>query len=336
MFRIYQYFAAGIVLTAMVGLAQAQATQPKVLKIMPLGDSITAGYASDATGGYRLPLQQKLTAAGISYQFVGSQKTHNPTSPAAAQPDHEGYDGYQLVNAGGYDADGKDSVRNFWNADNTPKLDANGRPLVWSQPNQLYGPVVDTAIKTCKPDVILLMIGTNDLFYPDYLNAKNRGVEYQLLLDQIFATDARVKVIAAPILYKRGSVDKSQIDAVNTVFKSIVKEYADAGKAISWVGDWTGEIGESEAALPDSVHPSPATYETMATWWCKAIRANIAVKRSDRNTNNPWLEIQSASSRIPFAESVGTSSPLMSPRSLHTSSLVVSPAETGKGIHASY
>ena len=47
-----------------------------VLKIMPLGDSITEGPVG---GAYRLPLYNLLTAAGYRVQFVGSQ-TSSPGS----------------------------------------------------------------------------------------------------------------------------------------------------------------------------------------------------------------------------------------------------------------
>lgn len=57
-------------------------------RIMPLGDSITAGQVG---GGYRQPLQTLLTNAGIRFDFVGSQTPLN--QPSGFDPDHEGHSG---------------------------------------------------------------------------------------------------------------------------------------------------------------------------------------------------------------------------------------------------
>ena len=60
------------------------------LKVMAVGDSITHGIKNQTS--YRLPLNTRLTQAGCSYQFVGSQNSnyqHNGfNSP------HEGYTGH--------------------------------------------------------------------------------------------------------------------------------------------------------------------------------------------------------------------------------------------------
>jgi lysophospholipase L1-like esterase len=61
------------------------------MRILALGDSITDGwtdYSNTSHGGYRLKLDAKLDAAGISADFVGSQK-----SGPFADNQHEGYAG---------------------------------------------------------------------------------------------------------------------------------------------------------------------------------------------------------------------------------------------------
>ncbi|WP_344469886.1 SGNH/GDSL hydrolase family protein, partial [Kitasatospora kazusensis] len=103
--------AASLALAALVGLttvglgattasaapdtAGAGAARP-VLKVMPLGDSITAGYQSSTGAGYRLPLWN-LAAAQSRYtmDFVGSQ-----SSPGVPDPDHEGHGGYMIDQIG--------------------------------------------------------------------------------------------------------------------------------------------------------------------------------------------------------------------------------------------
>jgi lysophospholipase L1-like esterase len=57
------------------------------VRILAMGDSITQGGKTFVT--YRLPLDQKLRAAGAKYEFVGSQQSEGPGGPLW----HEGYGG---------------------------------------------------------------------------------------------------------------------------------------------------------------------------------------------------------------------------------------------------
>src|SRR5690606_26905672 len=65
------------------------------VKIMAMGDSNTYGVISWLTnkeaGGYRLYLDQKLKAAGLAFDMVGSQRN----GPSGFDRDHEGYNGIQ-------------------------------------------------------------------------------------------------------------------------------------------------------------------------------------------------------------------------------------------------
>lgn len=67
---------------------------PTPTRIMPLGASSTEGLGSPATGGYRGPLFDRLAAAGIPSDFVGSQ--HQGSAPAVRDPDHEGHSGWTI------------------------------------------------------------------------------------------------------------------------------------------------------------------------------------------------------------------------------------------------
>jgi len=77
-----------VILSSFLHLASfliASAAEP--VRIMPVGDSITQGGKTFVT--YRLPLDQKLRAAGLNYVFVGSQQSEGPDGPLW----HEGYGG---------------------------------------------------------------------------------------------------------------------------------------------------------------------------------------------------------------------------------------------------
>ncbi|WP_433291608.1 SGNH/GDSL hydrolase family protein [Actinoplanes sp. CA-030573] len=63
-----------------------------VLRVMPLGDSITFGKGDPAENGYRAELYDRLSADGARVEFVGSQ--HNGTGVATA---HEGHPGWRIA-----------------------------------------------------------------------------------------------------------------------------------------------------------------------------------------------------------------------------------------------
>src|SRR5690349_9460154 len=68
-------------------VAVSAAQSPVPIRIMAVGDSITAG--ADFFSCYRYPLWEKLFAAGYLVEFVGTQQSETRIGPLA----HEGYGG---------------------------------------------------------------------------------------------------------------------------------------------------------------------------------------------------------------------------------------------------
>jgi len=207
------------------------------VKIMPLGDSITAGYQAEL-GGYRWPLENLLLDAGYAFDYVGSLSIASP--PSMPRPWHEGHGGYQIESADGG--------------------------------NQLAGAVVDSALRTYQPDVILLLAGTNNLNFPDTLYPDRTSAMYDRLLAQIFSLSPDVGVIASPVPWKK-SVPPDQVMAFNQRVAAIVDRYADAGYHITWVSGMTDAIDGGVENLPDGIHPSQPAYERMAVEWFQAIES---------------------------------------------------------------
>jgi lysophospholipase L1-like esterase len=207
------------------------------VKIMPLGDSITAGYQGQQ-GGYRWPLENYLLDAGYDFDYVGSLTIASP--PAMPRPWHEGHGGFQIESADGG--------------------------------NQLEGMVVDSALRTYDPDVILLLAGTNNLNFPDTLNPDKTSAMYDRLLAQIFALSPGVGVVASPVPWKT-AVPSDQVAAFNQRIGAIVDRYADAGYRITWVAGMTDAIDGGVENLPDGIHPSEPAYGRMAVEWFKALEA---------------------------------------------------------------
>ena len=73
--------------------ASPVAAQVVTHRIMPLGDSITAGVGMAEKGGYRVNLEDKLVAGGYSFDFVGSL-LNGPAS--LADKNHQGHGGYTI------------------------------------------------------------------------------------------------------------------------------------------------------------------------------------------------------------------------------------------------
>ena len=67
----------------------ADVTRP--VTIMPLGDSITVGVGSATRSGYRADLVERLAAAGLRADFVGSQR-----SGTGSDTDNEGHVGWTI------------------------------------------------------------------------------------------------------------------------------------------------------------------------------------------------------------------------------------------------
>ncbi|MEI6175752.1 MAG: GDSL-type esterase/lipase family protein [Verrucomicrobiota bacterium] len=66
------------------------AASGKPWRIMPIGDSITEGGSTFSV--YRLPLLEKLRAAGYDIEYVGSRNSPSPYGPLR----HEGYGGKNI------------------------------------------------------------------------------------------------------------------------------------------------------------------------------------------------------------------------------------------------
>jgi lysophospholipase L1-like esterase len=193
-------------------------------KVLPFGDSITEGIASSHRGGYRVDLFQRTLGASGRITFVGSRQS-GPTMVAGATfpRNHEGYSGYTI-----------DQI-------------AALNPSPWVSQS---------------PDIILLMIGTNDMYRNGAANAPRR---LEVLIDRILDANARALLVVAQIIPLPGNAN---VDAYNAAIPAIVQRRAAAGKHIVLV-DQHSDFPASE--LADGVHPNDAGYRRMAGVWYSAI-----------------------------------------------------------------
>ena len=225
-------------------------SKSRVVRIMPLGDSITA----ESSSGWRWGLQDKLIAGGYQFDFVGGRHLGINGS---YDPDHEGHSGWETVNY-------PFSQEFGWGIDNG------------GSGNSGYG--IDT--DGLQPDVVLLMLGTNDAGRGGQTSAQSAARLFQNI-DDIYAKVPASRVIVARIprlseLYGNqpapsGGVTKAVwIENYNTNISNMVATRVAAGQKLSVV-DMYGALGWAD--LSDGVHPNAAGYAKMAQVWYDGIVA---------------------------------------------------------------
>ena len=202
------------------------------IRIMPLGDSITWGYPdAPDTGGYRLTLYQLLTNANISMDFVGTQVS---PAPGLLYPNHEGHSGFRI--------------------------------------DQIDDPYFLGWVNTiASPDVILLLIGTNDIGQND--DPTNAVVRLDGLVSHITRDCPNAKVVVATLLPRSDTTDNNEI---NTLFNPFVpglvaKHVANGEQVYFW--DLHSAIALSDT---DGLHPTPAGYIKIGKQWFDAFNSVYA------------------------------------------------------------
>jgi lysophospholipase L1-like esterase len=197
---------------------------PEPCKVLPFGDSIT--YGLGFAGAYRVELFNKAVMAGQHITFLGSLM-NGPTTVAGAPfpKQNEGHSGWKI--------------------------------------DQML-PLIPSPALQVKPDVILVMIGTNDIAQND--DVVDAPMRLGALIDKLVgaAPDA---VIVVATLTPLGS-SNSGVQAYNAALPPVIKQRADAGKHVQLVDMFPG-FPSSE--LADGVHPNQQGSARMAGVWYAAI-----------------------------------------------------------------
>jgi lysophospholipase L1-like esterase len=212
-------------------------------KIMPFGDSITQGY--NVAGGYRAPLFHLALAGKRDITFVGSASDYSvPMVDGVTFPkNHEGH--------GGYTIEGNNGIAQF----------------------------VGTSIPSYKPNIITLMIGTNDINGNNNVaDAPNRLGK---LLDAIAMRDANILVILAQIVPTQSDGTNNTIKTYNAAMPNLVSTRAAKGQHIVLVdmyGAFTKNANYKQSYFGDNLHPNQTGYNLMADVWFEALGPYLPVK----------------------------------------------------------
>ncbi len=216
---------------------------------MPFGDSITRGVKSSDDAGYRSQLFKLVVAANQKVTFTGSL-TNGPTlvSGQTFPRMHEGHAGW-TIDPGYSETPGYGGISSLVPS---PALDGG-------------------------PNIILLHIGTNDLF-PTHDGA-GMATRLDALVEKI-ATDAPSALIVlaqiTPIGTTNSGHTQAQTDAANAA--EIVYNSKIPGIIQAHVAKGQHVIGVDMSKMPlndltsGSVHPNDQGYAYMAGIWYPAIK----------------------------------------------------------------
>jgi lysophospholipase L1-like esterase len=210
------------------------------LRIMPLGDSITE---LDWEGGYRSYLYKLMSDDGRDFDFIGTKTTnHDDASLGFTFPqqywDHEGYNSATITSATGSTW--------IWNSQIVSKLTAN------------------------TPDVLLILLGTNDLNSSARTPAQVRD-DMSAFLDQIWSLNPNIIVILGSVPSVAGSTLNARIATYDALLPDLIAAKTGQGRTIL-LADHHAVMNAGTDLVGDGIHPSPQGYSKMATVWYNAIK----------------------------------------------------------------
>ena len=264
--RLWQHGLAALMLAGAVGSARGQlvltnfgAARP--MKIMPVGDSITDDC--EVNGAWRQFLQPLLQSSGIPFTFVG--RNASTATPTFTQVHHEGYCGAVIAAPGEFPAYGYTGTNNY-----------------------LENIVRGALVVNSHPDLMLILIGANDMGYgrdPNY-TATN---DMSNLLNIIFSFAPNTCVIISRItslqsatLSEYGSY-ASNVPVFNASLVALVNERQALGQNV-FLSDMFSAVNYNTMFMADHVHPNTNGLAAMAQEWMSRIQA-ITIRTNQVTTN---------------------------------------------------
>jgi lysophospholipase L1-like esterase len=184
-------------------------------------------------GAYRNRLYDLLTASGFNVDYVGTQM--DVSNPTLPDPDHQGMGGFRI--------DHIDEGLSSW-----------------------LGSIED-------PDVVLLMIGTND--FSQNFNLGSVQTRLSDLISSVALKRPFAKIIVASLPLRTDDVNREALQqAFNAAIPGIVADQVLLGRQVSFVDIHAALVpGDLEA---QGVHPLQTGYDKMADVWLPAINNVIS------------------------------------------------------------
>jgi lysophospholipase L1-like esterase len=215
--------------------------------VMPLGDSITDGVGSSAPGGgYRLEVFHDAVQAHKALTFVGSATDPNGPAMLDGQTfprNHEGHPGYTIDD---------------------------------SATTSGISPLVDQSIAANHPQIILLMIGTNDV--NRNVDVSNAPTRLGALLDRMINDAPNALLVVAKITPTRDDGANNAVQMYNDAIAGVVQTRAANGKHVVMVDMYaalTAKTNYRTDLMSDFLHPNDAGYVVMGDVWYAAIQSYL-------------------------------------------------------------
>lgn len=244
--------------TAYGGANLGLALTPRPYRIMPVGDSITAGYTDNPDWkvpfefGYRGHLFDLLNRQGIPFQFVGNSlepwngvfgvPTNQPVPDLrlVAQDQHEGYGGQGTA----------------YIAQNIKGWLANDRP-----------------------DIALLMIGINDISQGQTGQPTTVQTALSNIVQTIVTNRPDSHVIVAQIIPYATAYTPATYEYNDYIRNVLVPAFAARGRRVTTVDQYSHFVTDPAGLTADKTlyanginHPSATAYAKMAQSWLDGIR----------------------------------------------------------------
>lgn len=270
-------WGTSLVLAAGVGLAigllptgpAARASGAPSVSVYPLGDSITFGmsdtYAS-TPGGYRGYLESDLSAVQIQVAYQGTSTANPPVSTDAGSFRHDGHPGFRIDQV---EADLERS---------DPSSGSNGGDWMTGG----YGR------SSIHPDVVVLLIGTNDILqafdpgrrYPGGYKGADVGERNQFvsdmtgrlwgLLGELEHLDPGLRLVLCTVppigLQTRDPTATAYDDALRDRVVPTARLFGMRVQLADVEGAFLAQPSDQPDLMgPDGIHPSPLGYSRMAS-----------------------------------------------------------------------
>ncbi len=246
------------------------------VRVMPLGDSLTAGGAGDPQfyDSYRYELWRMMHAAGLSVRFVGDQDglsavATNPPPGSGLAPGSFAHSGH-----GG------------WTIGPNDQRDSRGKPFN-------VAAYIDEWLAAVKPEVVLLNLGTN--FEPD------GAAKLSALINKIRELSPSVVIVTSSMTPFRGEIEKNYVTPERTALSDAAKKAGGASttdrtlfadvrtrmiKGTDGVSAPFGPADYNQRDTSDEVHLSPAGGIKFAQGWFPEASAAARMVRPSRCAPN--------------------------------------------------
>jgi lysophospholipase L1-like esterase len=211
---------------------------------LPLGDSITEGFASSG-GGYRVSLFKQALANDQPITFVGTQQNGpNMVDGRTFPRSHQGHGGFTIDSGTGHAG--------------------------------ISGSITENALDSFHPHIVLLMIGTNDINGNiDVTNAPNR---LRALIEDITDRSPDTLVVVASIIPIINAGTNQKVIAYNTSVEAVVSELAASGDHVMFVDNYAAietSPNWQGALMADYLHPNDAGYAVLGQSFYDAIAPSL-------------------------------------------------------------